>query len=340
MSSLFDRWRTQGAPSALRWWIPSPALLSRQLHTGPETSTLAAVFATLCALATGPMIAGAFAAVAHGAIASRRSAQEGSLLGALGIGAMVLMLGLPVMAGAFAVARAQPQVARVAVALSAVATLASTFLYELPVALPAVTVALLVGLALLARPKPRALSVLRRAALGSFVAAAGAALLLAACVAVGEVIPPSESAWHAREVGVIAALLVSALPLSLGALMFTVHRADLGPWAKPESWKQAQLGAGNVLHFADGGAPRQAPDAFGGYTGPVVVISLQQQERGAFRADGAPDDGWTVPGTLATVREALARSEAAALATLITVFACALAPLAAGLAGAAAAFLS
>jgi hypothetical protein len=340
MSSLFDRWRTQGAPSALRWWIPSPAHLSRQLHTGPETSALATAFATLCALATGPMLAGAFAAVAHGATASRRSEQEGSLFGALGVGFMVLMLGVPVMAGAFALPRTRPHVARVAVALSAVAALVSTFLYECPAALAVVGVAALAGLALLARPTPRALVVLRRAALGSFLAAASGGFLLAACVAVGEVVPTFAAGWHAREVGVIAALVVGAFPLALGALMFVVHRADLAPWAKPETWQQAELGEGNVLRFANGGAPRQAPDAFGGHLGPVVVISLQQQERGAFRADGAPDDGWTVPGTLATVREALARSEAAALAAVITVFACALAPFAAGLYGAAAAFLS
>jgi len=297
-------------------------------------------FATLCALATGPMLAGAFAAVAHGATASTRSEQEGSLLGAVGVGFLALMLGLPVMAGAFALPRTRPHVARVAVALSAVATLASTFLYECPAALAAVGVAMLTGLALLARSTPRALVALRRAALGSFIAAAGAALLLAACVAVGELVPPSATQWHAREVGVIAALLVGALPLALGSLMFTVHRADLAPWAKPETWQQAELGEGNVLRFANGGAPRQAPDAFGGHLGPVVVIALQQQERGAFRADGAPDDGWTVPGTLETVREALARSEAAALAAVITVFACALAPLVAGLVGAATAFLS
>lgn len=340
MSSLFDRWRTQGAPSALRWWIPSPAHLSRQLHTGPETSALATAFATLCALATGPMLAGTFAVVAFGATASNRHDQAESLFGALGMGFMVLMVGLPVMAGAFALPRTRPHVARVAVALSALATLTIAFLYECPAALAVVGVAVIAGLALLTRSTPRVLLVLRRAALGSFLAAASAAFLLAACVALGELVPAFEAAWHRREVGVIAALVVGAVPLALGALMFTVHRADLAPWAKPESWQQAELGEGNVLRFANGGAPRQAPDAFGGHLGPVVVIALQQQERGAFRADGAPDDGWTVPGTLATVREALARSEAAALAVVITVFACALAPFAAGLVGAAAAFFS
>ena len=44
--------------------------------------------------------------------------------------------------------------------------------------------------------------------------------------------------------------------------------------------------------------------------------------------------GWTVPGTLSSVSTAVARSEHAALATTLTVLACAVAPLVAGLVGA------
>jgi hypothetical protein len=340
MSSLLSRWRTQGAPSFLRWWIPSPAHLSKQLQTGPETSTLLVGLATLCALATGPMLAGTFAAVGYGAAAARRSQQEDALFGAIGVACLVLTMGLPLMLGAYALPRTRPHVARAAVLASAIGTLASAFLLESPVGLAATAVGVLAGVALLSRTSPRAVRMLRRVTLGSFIAASGAALLLASMVAAGELVPAFETAWHHREVGIIAALLAGALPLGAGALLFIVHRADLAPWGTPEAWQQAELGEGNVLRFANGGAPRQAPDAFAGYVGPVVVIALQQQERGAFRADGAPDDGWTVPGTLDTVREALARSEVAALTTLLTAFTCALAPLAAALFGAAAALLS
>jgi hypothetical protein len=296
--------------------------------------------ATLCALATGPMLAGTFAAVAYGAAAARQSQQEAALFGALGVAFLVLTMGLPFVVGAFALPRTRPHVARAAVVASAVGTLAAAFLLENPVGLAVTAVGVLAGVALLSRTSSRAIQILRRATLGSFIVAAGAALLLASMVVAGELVPAFEPAWHHREVGIIASLLVGALPLGMGALMFIVHRADLAPWGTPEAWRQAELGEGNVLRFANGGAPRQAPDAFAGYVGPVVVITLQQLERGAFRADGAPDDGWTVPGTLDTVREALARSEVAALATLLTAFTCALAPFAAGLFGAAAAFLS
>lgn len=333
MSSLFERWRAQGAPAALRWWIPSPAHLSRTLHEGPETSLAVTGFATLCALAVGPLAAASFAFLARGAVESA-ARQENAFAAAIGVAFLALMLGLPLAAGAFALPRSRPHVTRVAAALSCVAALALGLIGPVTAAAAALGVGLLAGFALLARATPRALTVLRRAAVGMLVASGAAAFALAASLAVASRADAFAAAWQARGAGPFVALVVGLVPLGLGALMFVVHRADLAPWSTPSTWQQATLGAGNVLHFANGGAPRQAPNAFGGYAGPVVVIALQEKARGAFRADGAPDDGWTVPGTLETVREAVARAEASALATVIAAFACAAAPLGAGLAGA------
>ena len=69
----------------------------------------------------------------------------------------------------------------------------------------------------------------------------------------------------------------------------------------------------------------------GEYRGPVVVIPLGEQRKGVFRGDGAPDDGWTVPGTVATLRAASEASRLASSATILSVLCLALAPLAATL---------
>lgn len=223
---------------------------------------------------------------------------------------LAVTLGLPVMAGAFALPRTRPHLARVAAALSAVATLALGLIGPVAAAAGVLAALVLVGLALLARPPPTpSLALLARGRRRAHRQRGHGPLPQRR--APGERSPPVrvDGAGRARRRPPVA-LVAGLIPLGLGALTPAVQRADLAPWSTPDAWKQAELGAGNVLRFADGGAPRQAPDAFGGYTGPVVVIALKQQERGAFRADGAPDDGWTVPGTLATVREALARAEA------------------------------
>ena len=100
--------------------------------------------------------------------------------------------------------------------------------------------------------------------------------------------------------------------------MFVAQRADRAPWSAPETWLAASLEEGNMLRFANGAAPRQCPDSLSQHRGPVVVIPLGAARRGVFRGDGAPDDGWTVPGTLETVREGVVNADVAASATVLT----------------------
>jgi len=327
MAHLFDRWHLQGVPVSLRWWIPSPAPLSLALHRGHDPP-LATTFAAACALITGVLLALPFALLGRSALASVLSRQNmADIVAAL---CVFMTLGLPLVAVTFSLSRTRPQVSRTFLALSAVATLAWGLGdpgFPIVVALAAIVV----GAILLVRPSPRVRAVLRRTSVALLVVASVAAfaLILANLVASQR----AEAAWKDSAIGLLAALIVGALLLALGVLMLAVQRADHAFWSTPASWQPAELTQGNVLRFASGGASRQAPDAFAGYTGPVVVITSRASPRGVFRADDAPDDGWTVPGTIDTVHEAVARSEHAALATLIIPLACAATLLSAGLWG-------
>lgn len=333
MSSLFTRWQSQGAPPALRWWIPSPTHLSRKLHEGPETSLLVTTFAGACALATGLLGAGGFSALARAAL-EPRPARDGALAVAVGFAVMAGGGALPLAAAAFGLARTRPQLPRMVASLATLATLAIGLIGPGVGSAAVLAGMTVVGIATLSRATPGTLAALRRTVHLALALAGGAALSLVTTLAIAAALPSTAAAPSDQTLGPVLALVGGLLPLCTGALMALVHRADTVPWTRPDTWRQASLEAGNVLRFADGGAARQAPDAFGGYVGPVVVIPLRESARGAFRADGAPDDGWTVPGTVASLREAVARSEHAALATLTAVFACAAAPLLAGLVGA------
>lgn len=330
MSKLFNRWRTEGAPPALRWWIPSPSHLSHALQRGQETSWVVTKFAAVNAVLTGVLLALPLAFLGRAAMADARGQREAYTM-ATGMFALDTILLLPTAVFAFLLPRTRPQVSRTLLALSVFATL--TWSLGDTDAAAAATVAALVGaIALLALPSSQVLPVFRRAGVALLVVSSAAALALPVVALAAS--RYAAATWGAVGMGPLTAWGMGVVALVLGAVMLAVQQAERVFWSAPESWRQAELMEGNLLRFEGGGAPRQAPDAFGGYTGPVVVIPASGSTRSVFRSDGAPDDGWTVPGTIDTLREAVARSEHAALASALTPLACAASLLLSGLLGA------
>lgn len=114
----------------------------------------------------------------------------------------------------------------------------------------------------------------------------------------------------------------------LALSMAVSARKQLSIWDGPERWRDATLTPDLRLVFADAAGARPASSHFVGYSGPVVVIPTAGEAGAVFRGDGAPTDGWVVPGTRASLDEAVRCARVMAWLTVATVAVVAVAPLA------------
>ena len=115
---------------------------------------------------------------------------------------------------------------------------------------------------------------------------------------------------------------------ALAVLMAASARKRLSIWDGADRWRDATLTPDLRLVFADGSGSRAASAYFSGYSGPVVVMPTAAEAGSVFRGDGAPADGWVVPGTRAALEEAVRCSRAMAAVTVAAVALIATAPLA------------
>ncbi|MBI5516276.1 MAG: hypothetical protein HY909_20995 [Deltaproteobacteria bacterium] len=76
--------------------------------------------------------------------------------------------------------------------------------------------------------------------------------------------------------------------------------AELGD---PKRWLQAELSSG-WLRFPGRAGQRRAGPGVEAFEGPVVVIPLGAEANASYRDDGAPPDGYVVPGSLEALRDA------------------------------------
>ncbi|MDP3214273.1 MAG: hypothetical protein Q8S73_09230, partial [Deltaproteobacteria bacterium] len=93
-------------------------------------------------------------------------------------------------------------------------------------------------------------------------------------------------------------------------------------------WRDATVTPELRIVFADGSGDRPASEYFRGYAGPVVVMPTAEAAGAVFRGDGAPADGWLVPGTRAALEESVRCVRAMAHLTVAAVGLMAVAPLA------------
>lgn len=334
--TIFERWGATGVPNWLRAWLPSPYAVSHASLAPAEGSALAAARA---------VVGAAIAALGGGALAIMSSASVGLALHAdvrthealprhPGVGALLCSvitatpggIGLLIVAS-LVVGAKRPQIARLALlamgfhaALLPLAVLApwtSAIAVSLTVALFALSIASTGRTPSLARIAswltPRAL------ALVAFMAALGALSIAGAATRWNGISSLPSVALTPVLSNALVSWLFGAGLLALSALMLAVTRAAGRPWGDADAWLDGTIGEGRVLSFASGVAPRQASEVFAEYRGPVVVIPLGETRKGVFRGDGAPDDGWTVPGTVETLRAAVATSTLSAHATTLTV---------------------
>lgn len=123
---------------------------------------------------------------------------------------------------------------------------------------------------------------------------------------------------------VLWTLVGSAVALAMAASA----RKRLAIWDGADRWREATLTPDLRLVFADGSGSRPASAYFSGYSGPVVVMPTAAEAGAVFRGDGAPADGWVVPGTRAALEEAVRCSRVMARVTVAAVALVATAPLA------------
>lgn len=334
--TIFERWSATGVPNWLRAWLPSPYAVSQASLAPADGPAMSA---------TRALVGAVLAALGGGALAVMSSASVGLALHANtqthhalprhpGPGAMLcsVMTTTPAGVGLLIVASLvigakRPQIARLA--LLAVGLHAA--LLPLAVAAPWVsTLSASLGLALFAlsllspRWTPQLARVAgwlapRALALVAFIAALGAVSIAVAATRWNGLSSLPAVALTARLSDALVSWVFGAGLLALSALMLAVTRAAGQPWRDADAWLDGSIGEGRVLRFASGVAPRQASEVFGEYRGPVVVIPLGETRKGVFRGDGAPDDGWTVPGTIETLRDAVATSTLSAHATTLAV---------------------
>jgi hypothetical protein len=124
--------------------------------------------------------------------------------------------------------------------------------------------------------------------------------------------------WTLAGAGVTAALALLA-------------QRRLAIWDHPERWRDATVTPDLRIVFADGSGARPASEYFRGYSGPVVVMPTAETAGSVFRGDGAPADGWLVPGTRAALEESVRCVRAMARVTVAAVGFIATAPMAAWL---------
>lgn len=124
---------------------------------------------------------------------------------------------------------------------------------------------------------------------------------------------------------VLWTLAGSAIALTMAASA----QKRLSIWDGAERWREATLTPDLRLVFADGSGSRPASAYFNGYSGPVVVMPTAAEAGAVFRGDGAPADGWVMPGTRGALEEAVRCSRLMARVTAATVAVLATVPLAA-----------
>lgn len=342
--TIFERWSATGVPNWLRVWHPSPYAVSQaslSSEGGPAMlaarSFVGAVIGALGGAALAMASSSSVSLALHANANADPSLPSHPGSGALLCGLMTTTpggVGLLVIASLVVGAR-RPQVARLAMfsvgvhaallPLALIAPWTSVVAKALCVSLFALALASTrwtPKLAALAeRITPRALAAIAVVAGLGALSIAGAATRWNGLAAL-----PTVSLSSGLSDALMAWSFGAAL-LALSALMLAITRAAGQPWSDPDSWLDASIGEGRALNFSNGAAPRQAAEVFGEYRGPVVVIPLGASRKGVFRGDGAPDDGWTVPGTMSTLRAAVEASKLSAHATTLTVMCLALASL-------------
>lgn len=337
---LFDQWRSAGVPAWLRVWLPNPFHVSHALlHAPPRGATrgLRAFFGAGMVVAGLSLVLGFLAAVlVMGGLAILGAGERVplALFGVVALGGLLYVaIGAALTwGGSKLVGDDRPQVSRLAavsVALPAAllpATAVAIDAWDSPA--PAGVLALVAAFAFtvsLVASRPRAW-------LGRAVErASGYATLAGVFLTVLTVGCLVRSTLSVSDAGVVSSHVTPASwatvivgfaglgTLGLALFMAAVARAHLHPWRASETWLEGDLGEGRAITFAGGAASRQASETFAAYRGPVVVIPVGARQKGVFRGDGGPDDGWTVPGTLASVREAVASCDLAVNGAVLTV---------------------
>lgn len=134
--------------------------------------------------------------------------------------------------------------------------------------------------------------------------------------------------WATRDFGIVGPWMLAALA-SVAIAAYTVHvrNRQVAPWSTPATWRAAHIGEGRWIHFHDGAALRQASPFFERWQGDVVVVPTAGGDTGPFRGDGAPADGWVIPGTVASLTDAVRVSRAAGTALALAVLTAGAAPL-------------
>jgi hypothetical protein len=144
-------------------------------------------------------------------------------------------------------------------------------------------------------------------------------------------------AWGASQLGLYSVhgastvwrgLLWTGALSGLAAVLALVAQRRLAIWDHPERWREATVTPELRIVFADGSGDRPASEYFRGYAGPVVVMPTAEAAGAVFRGDGAPTDGWLVPGTRAALEESVRCVRAMAHLTVAAVGLMAAAPLA------------
>jgi hypothetical protein len=97
--------------------------------------------------------------------------------------------------------------------------------------------------------------------------------------------------------------LAALLALAVGVLLSQRARGLERELGDPARWLQAELSEG-WLRFPNSAGRRRASPAVEAFQGPVVVIPVGTQGPASYRDDGAPPDGYVVPGTVEALREA------------------------------------
>jgi hypothetical protein len=346
--TVFERWRSTGVPLWLRAWLPSPYAVSQSLHAtrlSAFTSGARALLGVLFAAAGGAVlrrvsdVSVGFALHADGRVMRALPRHTDGVtaffdllfMSPFGVGMLIV--------GSLVAGAHRPQMARLATLAAVIpaALLPMVVLTPWSAHLAEVLSLAVLALALastrfalpLARVAERAVP--RALAAVALVAVVGALALVDGAAHWNGFTTLPTMTFTSPLVDAAVVWIFGASLLALSALMIAIARAAEHPWREPESWLDGAIGEGLTLTFANGAAPRQASSAFGAYRGPVVVIPLGAQRKGVFRGDGAPDDGWTVPGTVSTLRDAVRASRLATDATVLAVLCLATAALSAAL---------
>lgn len=337
---LFDQWRSAGVPAWLRVWLPNPFHVSHALLNAPTdgaTRGLRAFFGAAMVASGATLVVGFLVAlvVVGGLVIVEMGVHTppvALVFTALG-GLLYVAMGLAlVWGGAKLVGAERPGVARLAavsVALPAAllpATAVAIDAWNAPeLSLVLLVVAGLAFIVSLMASRPRAWlgRAVERAAGYTTLAGVFLTVLTLGCL-VQSTLRFSDSGMMSSHVtpATWATVIVGFAglgTLGLALFMAALARAHLHPWRASEAWLEGKLGENRTITFAGGAASRQASEAFAAYQGPVVVIPVGARQRGVFRGDGGPDDGWTVPGTLASVREAVASCDLAVNGAVLAV---------------------